>query len=143
MFISKKAIAFFSFLFILFINSVQGQSFTDRDIKKNLSIVANPLSYLSNLQPFRFEYDKVRFREFSLPDGEHFGFIAEDVEKVFPEMVKNESRFYTAGKNAFKTLTVKTVDYEKLIPVLVGAVREQQAEIDKLRRELQELKTKR
>jgi hypothetical protein len=46
------------------------------------------------------------------------------------------------GKNTYRTRKVKTVDMESLIPILVASVKEQQAEIEQLKKELQVLKSK-
>jgi len=49
-----------------------------------------------------------------------YGLIAQEVEKVFPEMVK------TISADGYKGL-----DYPKLIPVLVEAIKEQQTQIER------------
>jgi hypothetical protein len=56
------------------------------------------------------------------------GFSAQEVEKLFPEIVKTDANGY------------KSVDYARLTPVLVEAIKEQQQKIDKLEEQLNEVK---
>jgi len=58
----------------------------------------------------------------------HFGFIAQEVEEVLPELVRKDSQ----GK--------KTLSYNKLIPYLVRAIQEQQKEIEELKVQIQNSK---
>jgi len=55
------------------------------------------------------------------------GFIAQEFEKVIPELVRNDENGY------------KSIDYVKLTPVLVEAIREQQKQIDELKQLVQSL----
>ncbi len=56
------------------------------------------------------------------------GFIAQEVEKVFPQaVVKNKEGYYS-------------MNYQSLIPVLTEAIKEQQTEIESLKTELDDLK---
>jgi len=58
--------------------------------------------------------------------GEQIGLIAQDVVKVLPSVVLTED-------NAEKTMGIK---YTEIIPVLIKAIQEQQAEIEALRAEM-------
>ena len=60
----------------------------------------------------------------------HIGFLAQDVQKVFPELVY-------ADKDG-----MLSVDYVSLIPVLVESIKEQQSTINELKATLEELKKK-
>ena len=64
--------------------------------------------------------------------GEDIGFIAQDVQKVVPEVVKEVEAI---GKTAefLNDDTMLTVDYAKLVPVLVGAIQELKQEIEELK----------
>jgi hypothetical protein len=56
------------------------------------------------------------------------GFIAQDVEKIFPELVKTDQD------------GIKSIQYGNLIAPLVEAIKEQQKQIEQLRQEVEELK---
>jgi hypothetical protein len=62
-----------------------------------------------------------------LYDADQIGFIAQDLQKVFPQLVL-ENKEGTLG-----------VNYIGLIPVLVDAIKEQQAEIEELKTKLNNL----
>jgi hypothetical protein len=72
----------------------------------------NSVSYLWNAD----DYPEMGFDE-----GVQFGFIAQEFEKVIPELVKTDKDGY------------KSIDYVKLTPVLVEAIKEQQKQIDELK----------
>jgi hypothetical protein len=57
------------------------------------------------------------------------GFLAQDVEKVLPEVVFHDDSTDTYG-----------IDYSKVVPVLVEAIKEQQALIEELGKDLKKLK---
>ena len=65
---------------------------------------------------------------YNLSSREQIGLIAQDVEKVLPELVNTDSEGF------------KSVDYTKLGPVLIEAIKEQQQQIDQLKKEIQMLK---
>jgi hypothetical protein len=58
---------------------------------------------------------------------EHLGFIAQEVEELFPQLVMTDDNGY------------KSVDYGRLTPVLVEAIKEQQAQIDEMRQLIEQL----
>jgi len=118
------------------------QSVSDKQIKKNVSTISEPLKSVTALEPRVFEYNTAQFSHLQLPQGAHYGFISEEFQQVFPELVGQKHYSYMQGKNLYKKAAVKTVDMEGLIPVLVASIKEQQKEIDQLRMELDELKKK-
>ena len=61
-------------------------------------------------------------RELRLPKGRHLGVSAQEVQEVFPDAVAKR-----ANDNFL------TVKYEKLVPVLIEAIKELKAEIDDLK----------
>ncbi len=110
---------------------------SDRNFKKALGKILkiNGISY-----QFRSEAelslsgssvgDSEKPSAYNFPDGKQLGVIAQDVEIVLPEIVKTNPD----GS--------KMVDYVKLIPVLLEAVKEQQKMIDQLKAEVEKLKNK-
>ena len=53
-------------------------------------------------------------------------FIAQELEKVFPEWVKKSNDGY------------KTIDYSEMFPVLVEAIKELNAKVENLEKKLQQ-----
>ena len=102
------------------------------DRNQPVEAVKNSLQFVTQLEP-----KMIKAGSYGQP---HYGFTAEDLQKVFPGAVKSEKKFVLAGKNNFKLVTVKRADLDALIPLLVGSIKEQQAEIEKLKQELSTLK---
>jgi len=92
----------------------------------------------TNIQPIQGAIEKVKklrgvYFDWKA-DGKHdIGMIAEEVGEVIPEVVVYEDN----GKDA------KSLDYARLVSVLVEAIKEQQKEIEKLRLEIEELRKQR
>ena len=60
---------------------------------------------------------------------ENFGLIAQDVEKVLPQVIDKS----TLGKNNSNNTEYLGVRYQELVPVLVKAIQEQQSQIEELK----------
>ncbi len=88
---------------------------SDKRLKKDIRPIGQKADEILNLHGISFNWIDSK-----LGKGRQFGFIAQDVEKVFPELV------YT-NKNG-----IKSVAYQSLIPVLVETIRSQQTQIEKL-----------
>ena len=72
----------------------------------------------------------VFFTEYQIknnPNTIHYGFVAQELEKIYPELVQRIS-----GSNH-----LKSIDYMGLLPLLVEAIQKQQTEIDYLMRQIQ------
>lgn len=130
---------FFTFL-LLMATVVTAQDKGTGVMQKKVGTIEHPVQSLAQLEPGVFQYDQEQSRQLKLPQGKYYGFTIEEIEAVFPELVKQTTRTYMFGKNTYRTATVKTVDMESLIPVLVASVKQQQQEIEQLKKELQELK---
>ena len=112
---------------------------SDRRLKSNIVPIQSALSRLSLLQGTHYTItSKSRNSQGEVVESqrEQFGVIAQDVEPVFPEMVKEKALFINAGDETL----YKTVDYIQLVPVMIEAIKELSAEIEVLKKELEELK---
>jgi hypothetical protein len=111
-------------------------STSDARLKTNITKVENGLADVMKLNPVA--YDKKRTVESNNYDVQEIGFIAQDLQKIFPKGVVFE------GNDKDKLLSV---NYNALIPVLTNAIQEQQkiideekAKNDKQQKEIDELK---
>ena len=92
---------------------------SDEILKENISLIHKSISNgLFQLEPvtFCFKTDSVKKL--------HYGFIAQDIENIYPELVKNSEFGY------------KTVNYIELIPLLVSTIQNMQKEINELQKKL-------
>jgi hypothetical protein len=111
----------------LFASSYSG---SDMQWKRNVNPINNAQILVSKLQGVRFDWKKDEFKEKNFESGSQIGLIAQDVEKVIPEVVRTDSEGY------------KAVAYDKLTAVLIEALKEQQSEINELKAEIKKLKGK-
>lgn len=108
--------------------AIKGPS--DIRFKKNLKPLENSLSKISSLKGYSYEWRKDEFPNKNFRKGTDIGLIAQEVEKVFPEVV------YTDNDE----MKSKSIDYSKLVPALVESIKELQKEIEALRAELNKKK---
>ena len=103
-------------------NDVVAFSTSDRRWKDNITPIESPLQKLLKLGGYEFDW-----REDSVVHGNKghdVGVIAQEVESVLPEAVQTRS----SG--------MKAVRYEKLIPLLIETIKEQQKQIDELKNKI-------
>ena len=118
-------------------NIASAQQINEKELKVNVQTISKPFVVLNSLEPVTFNYNTDKYKAFELPKTKQFGFTTENAS---PEVVKTQSKVYKTGKNATKAMKYDEVNNENLIPVLVAAIKEQQAEITALRKELENLK---
>lgn len=102
---------------------------SDERLKKNIQSINGGLQKIMDMKPVSYQWKNEK-----IDTKTHLGFLAQDLEKVLPEVVsvpqsdsRNEQEFYG-------------VSYSEIIPVLVKAVQEQQEIIKGLKAEISELK---
>lgn len=93
---------------------------SDIRFKENITPIESPLEKVLNIEGVSFNWKKEEFRGQKIPEGMHYGVIAQQVENVIPEVVKTD----TSGE--------KSVAYTEIIPVLIEAIKEQQKKIKEL-----------
>ena len=106
---------------------------SDERVKENFQPIDNALKRVLTLKPYYFDYkytptendDETMRSEISSSYKNHVGFKAQDLLKDFPKLVK-----YDATADRY------SVDYIGLVPELVAAIKEQNAEINYLKSEL-------
>lgn len=85
---------------------------SDIRYKKNIQPLGNSLLDIQQMQGVRYEWRRDEFPEKNFSKKPQIGFIAQEVEIIFPEMVLTDEKGY------------KSVDYARLTPVLVEAIKE-------------------
>ena len=88
---------------------------SDKRFKKNISPLQNSLEKVLNLQGVNYDWKINEFPDKHFNEGQQIGFIAQEIEEILPLVVQTDADGY------------KAVDYSRLTPVLVEAVKEQQA----------------
>ena len=123
-------------------------SITSSDEKLKITIEQeNGLQKLMQLKPVSFYYNKAAVADLNMPESYQHGFLAQDMEKVFPEMVVEVKApvFKTDGAtDAYKvdrTESFKGINYTSIISVLTKSVQENQQMIESLSQKIDQLQT--
>lgn len=90
-------------------------SCSDMRYKKNIAPVTNALQSILGLQGIYYDWNEDTFKEFTFDNRRQIGLSAQELETVYPEMVYTNAEGY------------KTVDYSRLGPILIEAIKEQQS----------------
>ncbi len=99
---------------------------SDERLKKNITTLTGVLDKLNRLRGVTYEFkDQQKYAT-----GPQIGIIAQELQKVFPELVSQGADGYLA------------VNYSQLSAVILQAVKEQQQEIDQLQRQMKEVMKK-
>ncbi|MBT1697833.1 T9SS type A sorting domain-containing protein [Fulvivirgaceae bacterium PWU4] len=111
--------------------SVNGDAFatglwvsSDKRFKKNEQRITHALEKINSVQGVNYEFNKEVTASRKVADGIQAGFIAQDLQKVFPELVHEDGQGYLA------------VNYQGMIPVLLEAIKDLSKEVDALKSEL-------
>lgn len=112
---------------------------SDAKVKENIQPVSGILSKVLELEPHTFNFKKGgEYADMNFASGRHYGLIAQEVEKVFPDLVSEAAHNSTGGMK--QPIQYKSVNYVEMIPILVRAIKEQQGMIDQLKAEIDQLK---
>ena len=101
---------------------------SDERLKKDIKPMESTLDKLLKLKPVEFYWKKDAYPEKKFNDKKQLGLIAQEVEKIYPELVNTNEDGY------------KTIDYAKFTSVLIKAIQELNERITKLENENRELK---
>ena len=93
---------------------------SDKRLKKDIKPIDNALDIVDKLQGVHFNWKE--------NDEKSIGYIAQDVEKVLPEMVTEKTHF---DKGEFKT-----VNYAAMVSIMGEAIKELRAEVEQLKKQI-------
>jgi phage gpG-like protein/uncharacterized coiled-coil protein SlyX len=94
-------------------------STSDIRLKENIIPIENALSKVESISGNTYDW-KEGFEELHSHKGTDIGVIAQEIELILPQAVTNRESGY------------KAVNYEKIVPLLIEAIKELSAKIDRL-----------
>jgi hypothetical protein len=92
---------------------------SDRRLKENIIPISSAVDKVKRIGGYEFDWNNKSDFE-----GHDVGVIAQEIESVLPEVVANRDSGY------------KAVRYEKIVPLLIEAIKEQQLQIEELKSKL-------
>jgi hypothetical protein len=127
-------------MLVTVVNGLYAQNTSDRIIERNVAPIPNSLKNILLLQPGIIEYNTNNFKSHDLRSGKQYGFLAENMQAVFPSLVSTKQVSYMYGKNTYRDQRISTVNEAGLIPIMVSAIQDLHREIETLKSELKELR---
>ena len=131
---------------------------SDEKLKENIKDFSSAMNIINQLHPKQYDFrHDGNYKLMNLMQGNHYGLIAQDVEKILPGLVKN-SRFdldnttlskpadirNSLGQNGTKkggVIDFKALNYTELIPIMIKGMQEQQTIIEELRKQMTKMKS--
>jgi hypothetical protein len=108
--------------------TVAGSNVTsDERLKKNIEPLSKNIDLISQLHPVKFQWKDSKAPGMK---GIQYGFIAQEIEKIFPSLVVTDDRGY------------KAVSYISIVPMLVHSFQEQKSNQNQLGTEVELLANK-
>jgi hypothetical protein len=101
---------------------------SDARFKENVATLSGSMSKLAQLRGVSYTHKAEFIKDRGLKEGNQIGFIAQELEQIFPE-------FVVTSKDGYKA-----VDYARLTPVLVESLKEVNAKLEAQQSEINELK---
>jgi hypothetical protein len=101
------------------LNDIVAYSSSDIRFKTNLKPIEDAISKVNKIAGY--EFDWIPDQENHGYEGRDIGVIAQEIEEVLPEIVTTRDSGY------------KAVKYEKIVPLLIEAIKDQQKQIDELK----------
>ncbi len=116
---------------------------SDMNLKTDVQPMTAAMDKIMQLSPKSYYFAKPEGANINLPKERQYGLLAQDLEQIFPTMVTtvkhpNNAKVGSNSENDY--LDFKGVNYMSLIPVLIKGMQEQQATIEALQKEIEELK---
>lgn len=107
---------------IIATNDITAFYSSDERLKTNISVIDNALVKLDNIRGVSFDWNDTAKEMYPDRTEHDVGVIAQEIEQVLPEVVVDRDNGY------------KAVRYEKIIPLLIQAIKELKQEVDELKK---------
>lgn len=123
--------------------SSTGYTTSDANLKSNIEPITDPMNVINQLQPKSYVFNQVQNETMHLPDGTHFGMLAQDIETILPQLVKQGIQPEvddSLGNVIHPEIDFKAVNYTEFIPFLVAAVKQMDSTNRALQSQLNDLR---
>ena len=137
-------------------------STSDERVKSNIKDFKSAMGLLNQLKPKTYEFrSDEKYTHLNLPKGDHFGLLAQDVEKLFPGLVREaplevqspeedvavqlpgstltDASVLKKAPIKIETMQVKAINYTELIPIMAKGMQELDAENTSLKKQFADM----
>ena len=113
---------------------------SDKRLKTDIRPITNAVEKVKLLNGVIYKWNDLAGTHGFDQTKDMAGLFAQDVEAVLPEIIRPAPFDDDGSGNSKSGESYKTVQYEKIVPLLVEAIKEQQLMIEELKSQIQELK---
>ena len=108
---------------------------SDKRLKENIIPITSALDKVNKLNGVYFNFtDKANELNKSLSKNRQVGFLAQEIQSVLPEIVKPAPFDIDSDGNSISGENYLTIHYEKVVPLLLQAIKELKLELDEVRK---------
>jgi hypothetical protein len=118
---------------------------SDARLKSNIVPLENGLETVMRLRPKSYVYDRETYDFLNLPEGQQFGFLAQDMVQLLPNLTNRAFQAYDEALSDSpegQGFEFTAINYTGVIPVMVTAIQEQQAIIEDQKAQIQSLEAR-
>jgi len=121
---------------------------SDERVKKDIELISGAVDKLKKIKGVSYKYNLEKYSYLASGDTRtYLGFLAQDVQKIFPEAVSQKEMVVdgpsemgvSADMSKFQMEIFNVVDYTAIVPVTVEAIKEQQLMIEALNSRIEAL----
>ena len=112
------------------VHSGSSVNISDQSVKNNIEAIGNASQILTSLQPKTYYYQSPENRPIAFEEDMQYGFIAQEVQEVLPDLVEQVHVPEMSDSTGFLEGTstdLLGIQYEAFIPILVAGFQEQDA----------------
>lgn len=88
---------------------------SDKKLKTNINDLHGALASINLLRSVDYELLQNEYSDLNLPGGKQYGFLAQEVEEILPDLVKTYTKLGT---------DIKAINYTQFIPFITAAIQE-------------------
>ena len=126
----------------VYISGLYGIS--DKRLKKDINKMENSIDIIKKLSPVTYSFDQENHKNITLSKGKQYGFVAQDIKEILPELTAPIVFPATIDNETGKEISPKEeyigVNYQGFTAIMVDAIKQQQTTIENLQKQVDELK---
>ena len=104
---------------------------SDQRLKENVAPLTRMIDQLSKVNVYSYNFRSET--GFSLPMGKKYGVMSQELERIFPDLVKDAKVINHKDPKSYRNIeTIKSVDYISFIPLLIQSTKELNEKIEQM-----------